>query len=158
MRTLLTMTSATVLSLACASGGSEMRLADRQQIEQEVQRATDSLLAAAARTDTDGVFGMYLDAMHADQGALHTLGEMRDAYGDIYAAVDTIAFTLSVSNTHVLGPDAALWIGEGTARAMAADTVYLERNATWTIVWERQDGDWKVRHLHQSNVTPEPAG
>lgn len=153
MRKLLTLGALASLA-GCGMGTGELRLADRQRIEQEVQLATDSVFAAASRTDMDGVFGLYADAMHADQGALHTLSDTRAAYADIYAAVDTIAFTPSISNVHVLGPNAALWVGQGNFRAVAADTTYLEGHAAWSLVWERENGDWMIRHIHQSIATP----
>lgn len=157
MRTLVTMTSATVLSLACATGSSEMRLADRQRIEQEVQLATDSVIAAASRTDAEAEYAMYVEAMHAEQGRLHTLSDLRAMYESMYAMVDSVQITPSVSNIHVLGPDAALWVGEGTFRAMAGDSTVDGGSAAWTVVWERVDGDWMIRHFHQSFVPPDTA-
>lgn len=149
MRTLLTMTAAALLA-ACFPGGAEMSLADRQRIEQEIEVATDSVLAAASRADAEAEYAMYVDAMHADQGQLLTLSEMREMYEGLYAEVDSVRITPSVSSTHVLGPNAALWVAEGTFRAVAADTVVAGGSAAWTVVWELVDGDWMIRHFHGS--------
>jgi uncharacterized protein (TIGR02246 family) len=147
-----------VAGLTGCAMSSDLTLADEQRIEQEVQLATDSLLAASGRTDVDAAMAPYAEAMHADNGELMSRAELEEMYAAVYAGLDRIEFTPSVSNVQVLGPDAAVWVGQATYRGFAADTITAQGQMALTLVWERDEGDWRVLHMHQSFVPPEAAG
>lgn len=156
MRTLAICIS--IAGLTGCAASSDLSLAQEQAIEHEVQLATDSLLAAAGRADLPATIDPYADAMHADQGELVSRADLEAAYGEMYADLDRIEFTPSMSNVQVLGPDAAMWVGQAVYRAFAADTVAEQGQVAMTLVWQRQEGDWKVLHMHQSLVPSEDAG
>ena len=151
-KTTLTVVVGIVLTQGCAP-----RSAAVDPHDPVITATIDSLLqlamAGAARVDVDQVLGGAADSLTFVTGdvILAGLGPIREQFRQTYSHLQKQDQTLMEKRIRVLTPDVAVAI-------VTAEGTYTDQ-AGWTsppvglgtsIVFVRQNGQWRAQHAHQS--------
>ncbi len=126
----------------------------RAAVEQAVLATNAKMMAAANRLDADAFFEFILDT---DQGLIIQNGVLFKNRADALAAVKR-GFTgiakmdrrFENPQVTVVSADCALLSAEGTAAATLDDGRTLNSRFAVSLVFVRQDGQWKLLHGHYS--------
>ena len=80
----------------------------------------------------------------------------RGACDTMIASRTGAVFVTDTASAHVLSPDAAFVVREGVYTVNLMDGSLRRTYLIMTSVWARQDGGWKMLHLHKSSrpLTP----
>lgn len=122
-----------------------------------VDSILDSVFAGAARVDADAVLrpaaGVDSLTMLIGDVILGGYESILASFRETYAGLERQDHTLVEKHVRVLAPDVVLVevIGQGTYTDLAgwtSDPVGIGL----TVVFVRQDGQWRVTHVHQSIV------
>ena len=126
----------------------------RSAVEQAVLETNTKMTAAADRLDADAFFEFILVT---DKGLIIQNGTLFKSRADALAAVKRgfqgfakMERRLDHPQVTVISPDCALLAAEGNATATLADGRTIDSRFTVSLVFVRQDGQWKLLHGHYS--------
>ena len=130
-------------------------------ISQEVSLAMKGFLAAGERVDLEGVWAFNAttpDYLYADtDGKLFDLAGARKSWSDSFAGFLRAKYTTRQENILVLGPDTAVHVWNGSCACTLKDGAVVNvEPLTFTSVWRRIDGAWKIVRFHESAPPPQP--
>jgi ketosteroid isomerase-like protein len=154
-----TITLAMVGCLAFLTGCAPQSSQDFDPNDPEALAAIESIMTlaieAAAAVDPVGVMehmggGDDFTLVTGDV-ILTGLQRVQDAFSDTYAGLEKQENTLFETRTRLVAPDVAVVsvVGEGTYTDLAGWTSEPVGLGI-TIIFVREDGQWKGRHVHQS--------
>lgn len=133
---------------ADAAPGSE------QAIKDAVLATNTAMIAAANRLDTDAFFAFILES---DRGPVvqngvifQTTGQARDAVKRGLRGIVKVDRRIENPQVTVLGPDAALLVGDGSMTATGDDGRTMTSAFAVSLVFVRRGGEWKLLHGHYS--------
>jgi uncharacterized protein (TIGR02246 family) len=153
-------TSATLV-IACATLLASCQVASFDPEDPEIIAAIDSIvesaMTGAAAADADRVLAMAegegeLTFLTGDV-MLTGLETIRARFDETYSAIESQQQTILEKRVRILSPDVAIVmaVGEGTFTDTTGWTSAPVGMGT-TIVFVREDGQWRARHAHQSIV------
>jgi uncharacterized protein (TIGR02246 family) len=126
----------------------------RAAVEQAVLETNAKMTAAANRLDADAFFEFILDT---DKGLIIQNGVLFKSRADALAAVKRgfqgvakMDRRFENPQVTVIAADSALLAAEGTAVATLADGRTLNSRFAVSLVFVRQDGQWRLLHGHYS--------
>jgi hypothetical protein len=138
--------------VAATSSAARLTDAEREKVEKAVLDAHENMLRAINRLDADEFFTWILDGENAiiRDGAILSRQEALDAVRAGFEGVLTSEYKPNRTIVTVISPDAAVLTAEGTSNVMLPDGRSFSTPCAWTLVFVRDDNQWKVRHGHQS--------
>lgn len=123
-------------------------------IEQQVLATNTGMIAAANRLDVDAFFDFIVDT---DKGMIVQNGVIFRTRREAYEAVKrglqgVVKLDRRIDHPHVtvLGADAALLVGDGSATATLEDSRVMTSRFAVSLVFVRHDRSWKLLHGHYS--------
>ena len=128
---------------------------------QAVSLAMKGFLAAGERVDLEGVWAFNAttpDYQYADmEGKLFDLAGARKSWSDSFAGFLKAKYTTRQENILVLGPDTAVHVWNGSCACTLKDGAVVNvEPLTFTSIWRRIDGAWKIFRFHESAPPPQP--
>jgi ketosteroid isomerase-like protein len=140
---------------ACAQNFVQQMPADQQQaIEKAIVETHARMKLAAERKDAEDLFANVLEM---GKGVIIEDGRLRRTREEALRSTEQgmrglkgLTYTYTQTYVTVLAPTMALWVGEGTASATLEDGRQISGPFAETIVFVRNNGDWKVLHAHRS--------
>lgn len=82
----------------------------------------------------------------------------RSTYKDVFARIRSQDVELGSQDVFVLAPDLAAYTGKGSFTSTYKTGETTPRRAfTWTFLWRRENGRWKIVRAHQSLGAPSEA-
>lgn len=140
---------------ACQPATTELTEDQKAEIAAEVDSVASDWWAAWAAVEFDR--GMsFIDAgpeatWTGDGGTVYTVAEMDRAWRPFFTQLQRQDLTFTDSRTVVLAPDIALTIRAVTFVATdTAGNTRPEFSSVETVVWVKQNGEWKVLLGHES--------
>ncbi|NNK49200.1 MAG: SgcJ/EcaC family oxidoreductase [Gemmatimonadetes bacterium] len=154
MRVLMMVTFAGAALLASCQPSVEFD-PDDPAIVATLEAIVDEAMEGSRNVDADRVLAMAegegeLTFITGDV-MLSGLDYIRESFQDTYAGLERQSNTIVEKRVRILSPNVAILIAtsEGTYTDKAGWTSELV-GMGHTIVFVREDGDWRVRHAHQS--------
>lgn len=148
----------TLLVLATAIGCAPLQPATFTEAQAQAVRDTVTVL--------ENALNMAVDALDCDSGMAHvgnqepafvgngmvirTAVAMREMCGGMVAQRTGAVFVIDTLNAHALSPESAYVVREGDYTINLLDGSSTTLRLVMTTVWARQDGEWKMVHLHES--------
>jgi ketosteroid isomerase-like protein len=125
-----------------------------QAIKDAVLATNAAMIAAANRLDTDAFFAFIAES---DRGPVvqngvvfRTTAEARDAVKRGLRGIAKLDRRIDNPQVTVLGPDAALLVGNGSMTATGEDGRTMSSTFAVSLVFVRRGGEWKLLHGHYS--------
>ena len=122
--------------------------------EQHVLQAYDRMIAAAEARNVDELFRHVLEN---DRGALILNGRLFLTSGaalqqtrENFRGLASVKYTVRERHVTLLSPTTALLVATGTSSFRTNDGREFALEFAHTVVFELQDGEWRVLHSHQS--------
>lgn len=143
-----------ILLSSCCQHKMTLKESDRTEIEQIINEKFSELTNAAEAADVEKIFSIILEnndgALIRDGELLVTRQEALEAYKNGFQRVQGIKYEIRQKHVHVISPEVALLVSEGTSIATLNDGRTFNTPMAQTIVFVLKDGDWKVLHIHSS--------
>jgi uncharacterized protein (TIGR02246 family) len=125
-----------------------------QATKDAVLAANAAMIAAANRLDTDAFFAFIVESDRrpvVQNGVIFgTTGEAREAVRRGLRGIVKVDRRIDDPQVTVLGPDAALLVGNGSMTATGEDGRSMTSTFAVSLVFVRQGGEWKLLHGHYS--------
>ena len=144
------------LLIACSGDAGSADAASEEQLSMELAAVAEDMLAAVRAREADRVISYYDTAsfIHFENGHSVSWSElapqMRSFMGSA-ARIDLV--WLEAPRVVLLGPDAALVHGIHSFEGALQDgTVLPDHTGTWSGVFRRTGGQWKLIHSHSSEA------
>ena len=126
---------------------------DSVQIEAELTDVLNQIIAAAEAADNiDDLTMHWLDDYYgASNGMAMNKAKMVERMGPAFEMTQSQDFRMDVRHIEVLSSDAAAMSVQGVFTATSNEGVTgPERPISWTFVFVKKDGAWKIMQSHQS--------
>ena len=150
--------AATLVLAACASS------APRPFTEADARAVRDTLIAleTAMNTAVDGLDCAKGLSYAGDQHPLfvstgrvvRTHAELLSMCGEMVAPRTGATYVTDSLAAYALGPDAGYVVREGQYTIAYRDGRSTTKRLIMTTIWSRQDGQWRMVHLHESAPAP----
>ena len=132
--------------------------AEQQAIEASIRALHTRLRQAVARLDVEALYAPVLDSgipPIIESGQVRPTRALALATtANAFRGLSTASYDYTREQISVLSPTVALWVGEGTARAVLTDGRELVAPFAETLVLVLRDGEWKILHAHRSAPNP----
>ena len=134
--------------------------AEKAQIESEIGQITDSLMATWNAMDTDAYMAFYSPTRIsvAWGGTIHRdIPSLRERQENWFAARESWVGEWIEKTVEVLAQDAAVFQGVYDCTITFPDgrIFHWPGNASWIVVFRREDGEWKMTFVNGSAGTAE---
>ena len=150
---IITIISLPLLTIACNQA--DMTAAEIEKLEAEVMQATLARNAAYEAIDPDLAFSYFSQRT----GALEAVGghfefissEMLEGMRGFYGGVERGVIDIGTPQIRILGPQSALVFIDGNwSFILKEPNEEIGSHFVMTLVWVKEDGEWKVFHKHDS--------
>lgn len=149
-----------VVALACAAVQPRVITgAEAQAVRDTVSALENATNSAVDRLDCTAAFERIGDQqpMFVSGGHVVRTRELfRDACAAIIAPRTGAVFVTDTLSAHVLSSNAAYVVREGVYTVNFKDGTSRRTYLVITSIWTRQNGVWKMAHLHESSRTLSP--
>lgn len=142
------------LSLAVGSNQNLIPPAQQKNIEKEILKIHEDMKKAAENFNTDALFQHVLDS----NDVIIENGVIRQTRKDAYEitkqnleGIKKLTYSYNHKNIAIISSTTAIWTGQGTIKVKLDDGREITRDFAETIVFDLQDGQWKVLHAHRSS-------
>ncbi len=144
----------TILYTSC---GSPRSISDTEieNLKTEVLQVTMARNAAYLATDADLAFSYFSrapGAIEVEGGHYQNItNERLEGMRTFYGSIEALKIDLGTPQIEILGREAAMVFIDGSWSYTAKDTKETGGGPfVMTLIWVKEDGDWKVFHKHES--------
>lgn len=126
---------------------------ETEQIENDIEAATDTLASAISRLDAEGVtnlFSKISGTKYISDGAFIPQGELAGTFRKFYGGLKEMNFVFEKKEAHVFNPGMAVLTGWARYTAVSKDGQRSDEKAIFTVVFVHEDGKWKIFQAHKS--------
>jgi len=158
---LTTIAIALIWLSSCQQAPKEFTSAERTAVADTINMMMDEIIAAAEAVNAAETYApLMMDSttVYYMHGTPFTHCEVIAMLDSVYAIMDWQKLDFTDRYVHVLGPDAALWIANGTITEHYLDGREITYGITDSWLWKKQRGKWGVYHLHESGTDPMISG
>ena len=151
MKTKLIMLTIVMGLYSCQRPTNELTDTERERITKEIRQITNSIFDGASRKDVD--YAYFSDKVTgAFPGTImESWEEQKREATKFYAKQETVEYKIENMNIDVLSSDVAVLLGKYTFIATDTTGATINSLLTWTYVFNKENGKWKVVHFHISN-------
>lgn len=143
---------------SCQQPDSELTIEQRDNITAHIKQLSDATYEAGNQKDAEKVYANFDDNT---TGILN--GSVIDSWSNhknqgisFFNGLKEVKYSVVSSQVDVLSSDIAIGYGQYKFDAVDASGNQMTSLNGWTWVWNRQGDNWKIVHVHISNVAPTP--
>lgn len=132
----------------------KMSIEQQQALEKAIVDVQAKMQQAAQLGDVDALYAYVLEM---DKGVIIEDGRIRWTRQEALSAtkqgllgLKELVYSYTKKNVTAISPDVALWVGEGTSSATLQDGRQISAPFAESILFVKQEGQWKVFHAHRS--------
>lgn len=157
MRTLsisMVLIALSIFIVSCQHGRPNLTESDKSKIEKEILSVNAEMIRSAEQADLDKMFDYLIDH---DGGVVIRNGQLilsraeaYEQYQRDFQGIERLTYQLEHQYVTVLSEDAALLTMNGISNFTTTDGRTFSAPFAQTNVLVKQDGEWKVLHVHAS--------
>ena len=126
---------------------------DKNKIAEEVRKVNTAIYLAGNEKQPDKLYSHFSNSVTGvfDGALMESWEEHKKGGHAFFGKQKEIKYTIdSIYNIDVISPDVSILTGTYSLSAVDTTGVSINSSHAWTYVFNKQNGEWKVVHFHQS--------